>query len=344
MSGNFVQRGEAACANKQIRAEDAVKNGAEVVLEIPFPYCSMTAEKFARAGVDILAKSGMCSHIAFGSECADVKKLEKIAEFLISEQTKSSIQVYQSKNPSISYAVARTEIIKQALGEEYASILTGSNDILGVEYIKAIKLGNYDLIPVAIKRTVDRKDSANADFASSSHIRELLKKGETATAVGFVPDGSLTLEDFSRHTGFYEVLHTSLMTKSADELGNICEISGGLEYSVLNAAKESENYSQTVESLKCKTLTDAKIRRMLLFAFLGVTKEIAEMPVEYTLILANSQNEKALSLLRASRKNKQITVAHRVSEIRKNPVAFRQYAFCSDAERVLFSTDKLSLK
>lgn len=343
MSGSFVQRGECASFDKLERAKDAVQNGADIVLEIPFPYSSMTAEKFAKAGVDILAKSGMCSHLAFGSECADIGLLEKIADFLAEDKIDKCIQVYQRENPNMSYASVRTELVKMGLGEEYAKILSGSNDILGIEYIKAIKQGNYDLIPVAIKRTVDRKDKATDGFASSSHIRELLETCETDTALSFVPESSKMVDCFLRNNGFYEVLHTSLMTKSAKELEGICEISGGLEYAVVNAVKNSENYQKTVEKLKSKTTTDAKIRRMLLFAFMGVTKEMGHTPVKYTLVLADSGSQSALSLFRKARKERQIILARRVSEIRKDPDAFNQYSFCLNAEKILSSASKLYL-
>ena len=343
MSGNFVQRGEASCTDKKSRAESAVKNGADIVLEIPFPYCSMTAEKFAKAGVDILAKSGMCSHIAFGSECADISKLSKIADFLLDDATKSSIQVYQSSNPSVSYAVARTEVVKAELGEEFAEILSNPNDILAVEYIKAIKAENYNLIPVAVKRTVERSEQTKGDFASSSHIRRLLVQGKTSEASEFVPDSSV-FSQFIQNDAFYEVIHASFTAKSPEQLANICEINGGLEYAIINSAKSSKNYAEMVENLRSKTLTDAKIRRMLLFAFFGLTKQAANEPVLYTQILACSESEQALDLLRQARKEKQIIVARRISEIRKDAAAFRQFTFCHDAEKTLALTQKLSVK
>lgn len=343
MSGNFVQRGEASCTDKKSRAHSAVKNGADIVLEIPFPYCSMTAERFAKAGVDILAKSSLCSHIAFGSECADVLKLEKIAVFLLDDQAKLSIQVYQSNNPNSSYAVARSEVVKAALGEEFSRILSNPNDILAIEYIKAIKSENYNLIPVAIKRTVDRCDENKGEFASSSYIRTLLAQGKQPEASGFVPDGT-DLAEFVQNHAFYEVIHASFTTRTPEQLANICEISGGLEYAIISAAKNSHNYAEMLENLRSKTLTDAKIRRMLLFGFFGLTKQLANEPVMYTQILACSENEHALELLRKARKEKQIILARRISEIRKDTDAFKQFKFCLDAEKTLTITQKLSVK
>ena len=343
MSGSFVQRGQASCIEKHSRAESAVRNGADIVLEIPFPYCSMTAERFAKAGVDILAKSGMCSHIAFGSECADISKLEKTAVFLLSDSTKLSIQVYQSSNPSASYAVARNEVVKTALGEDFAEILSNPNDILAVEYIKAIKSENYNLIPVAVKRTVDRCEDVRGNFASSSHIRSLLAQRNIKEASDFVPDGT-ALSEFTQNSAFYEVMHASFTAKSPEQLENICEISGGLEYAIINAAKNSLNYDEMIENLRSKTLTDAKIRRMLLFGFFGLKKQAADKPVMYTKILACSETEQALELLRQARKEKQIIVARRASEIRKNADAFKQFSFCSDAEKTLAITNNLSVR
>ncbi len=334
MSGNFVQRGEPACMDKKYRAQDAVKNGASVVLEIPFPYCSMTAERFARAGVEILDKSGMCSHIAFGSECADVEKLSEIAEFLLEDTTEKSIQVYQSNNPYISYAVAREAVICRDLGAEYADICENPNDILAIEYIKAIKQLGSSLIPVAVKRTVERAQGSDGVFASSSHIRSLMISDDMESAGNYVPDAK-NLEHFTSYDGFYKALHISLMTRTPESLAGICELGGGLEYAVIKAAKSSAAYAEMFEKLRCKTLTDAKIKRMLLFAFLDVSKERASLSPAYTEVLALGENETASELMRICRKQKRITVAQRVSSVKKDALAKEQYEFCRNAENIL---------
>lgn len=334
MSGNFVQRGEPACVEKKHRAEDAVNNGASVVLEIPFPYCSMTAEKFARAGVEILDRSGMCSHIAFGSECADVEKLSEIAEFLLKASTKESIQVYQSNNPDISYAVAREAVILGALGTEYADICGNPNDILAIEYIKAIKQTESSLIPVAIKRTVERAQGADGVFASSSYIRKLMYSDDVESAKKYVPDVN-NLEHFTTYEAFYKALHISLMTRTPESLKDVLELGGGLEYAVIKAAKSSANYVEMFDKLRCKTLTDAKIKRMLLFAFFGVSKERASFSPAYTEVLALGKTQTAAELMRLCRKHKRITVAQRVSSAKKDASAREQYELCRNAENIL---------
>lgn len=338
MSGEFVQRANYACMDKKERAQMAVNNGASVVLEIPFPYCSMTAEGFARAGVDILEKSGMCSHIAFGSECADIQLLEKTALFLISDKISELIKEYQKNNPECSFAVARSAVVKEHLGKECADILENPNDILAIEYIKAIKSTGSTLVPIAIKRTVRREEKAAGEFASSSHVRLLFEDKLYNEASAYLPCFDEVLKNYRTYPDFEKMIHVSLMNKTPGELSAICEISGGNEYAVSKAARAAKTYSEMFESLRCKTLTDAKIRRMLLFAFFGVTKEQARKDVSYTIVLALAKDETAASLMRICRKNKKINVAQRISSVKKDPCASIQYDFCRNAENVLERT------
>ena len=334
MSGNFVQRGKPSCMDKKLRAQCAVNNGADVVLEIPFPFSSMTAEKFARAGVTILDQSGMCSHIAFGSECADIEKLSAIAETLADGKLDKSIQVYQKEHPSTSYASARTICIGEKLGEEYSAIASCPNDILAIEYIKAIKETGSRLIPIAIKRTVNRSEGEAGDFASSSYVRECVMSGKKVDAKKYVPTDT-DLDKVESKSGFEKLIHLALMAKNPEDLAKIFEINGGLEYAVIKAARSSENYNEMVEKLRCKTLTDAKIIRMLLFAFLGVTDEMAKENPLYTYLLAKAETPEADNLLRTSRKEKRIILGQRISTVRRDPGARKQYEFARNAEEIL---------
>ena len=342
MSGSFVQRGSAAFMDKNIRAREAVKGGADIVLEIPFPYSSMTAEKFARAGVTVLSKSGMCSHLLFGSECADTEKLRKIAELLADADTDKSIQVYQVEDKSISYAKARSLFVKEKLGEEFAKILANPNDILGIEYIKAIIETDSKLIPVALKRSVDRSEGVKGGFASSSFVRELVKNGDAEKAYEYVPCGDI-LSEFTDTSGFERLIHLSLMAKNPEDLTDICEISDGLGFALVKAARTSESYGEMLEKLKSKTLTDAKIRRMVLFAFFGVKKSFMTADVPYTFVLAMADNDKAKQLMRICRKQKEITVAQKIGALKKDDYSESLYNLSRNAERILELSTKNSL-
>lgn len=341
MSGAFVQRGEPASFPKNVRADEACRNGASVVLEIPFPFSALSAERFAAAGVRILTDSGMCSHLLFGSECADIGLLSEIAAAVSDPTVKKSIQVYQKEHPEAGYARARTAVLEQALGESAARSSMAPNDILAVEYLKAIRASGAPLIPVAMKRTCERNESPQGAFASSTAIRALLAAGDRAAAGGFVPEAD-ALSAFTKHHAFYETLHAALMLKTPEDLCGICEVSGGMEHAIIRAARTSGSYAQMFAALRCKTHTDAKIRRALLFSFFGVTaRDAAESPA-YTTVLALAGDESAAELLRIARREKRMIVAQRVSAVRADKTANRQYERCNLAENVLAACLPLS--
>ena len=341
MSGDFVQRGEIAFADKYARAKKAVENGAGVVLELPFPFCCMTAEKFAEKGVEIAEKSGMCSHLAFGSECADLESIKKTAELLLDENFVKELEKSRKENPNKSFASLRSEKIGEKLGKEYADILENPNDILAVEYVKAIIKTNSSLVPIAVKRTAAHgaNEPACGEFASSSYIRRSFYE-KTDDVNKYIP---YNIEDLGidnivsaeKNRRFWKNVHLALMRETPERLKDICELSGGLEYALVNAAKESKNIEETAEKLKSKTLTDAKIRRMMLFAFFGVTEEKARENVRYTGVLAMSESESAAELMRIARREKQIVIAQRVSAVRKDKKAYEQYQFCENAGKLL---------
>lgn len=331
MSGSFVQRAEPAFADKRFRAEQAVRYGAKLVLEIPFPYSCMSAECFAETGVRLLSETGLCSHIAFGSECADVGLLTAIAEALCDEELCRTIVLLQKEQPALSYAMARQRVLERFFGEK-AQVSATPNDILGIEYIKAIRKNGYDLIPVALKRTTERAEQVRGTFASSSYIRQILRKG--ATAEEYLPDKEV-LHHRVDAAVFETMLHMLLCARSPEELKHSCEYTGGLERAVSRAARESESYAELFERLKSKTLTDAKIRRMLLFGAFGVPQNARKEPLLYAYILASASDEQTRTLLRAARARKEMLLAHRVSTIRKVLPAWRQYEKNAWAEHML---------
>ena len=136
MSGNFVQRGEAAVLDKWSRTRLALQNGAALVLELPLPWAVAGAEKFARGGISLLNALGCVDTLTFGSETGDTAPLMHCAEYLHSDVFNSDIRPEVTKG--VSFAAARTEAVKKALGAETAELLTKPNCILGIEYCKAI--------------------------------------------------------------------------------------------------------------------------------------------------------------------------------------------------------------
>lgn len=328
MSGGFVQRGEPAFQKKEVRAKNAVDNGADIVLEIPFPFSSLGAEGFARAGISVLEGSGLCSSFGFGSECADVERLSRVARLLDGDFHKRVIEL-QKKNPNLSYAASRERLIEEALGREYADIVTRPNDILAVEYIKA----NKSLCPIAVKRETPR-GGFDENFASSSYIRKNIFDREAGEfARKNMPEGC-SLSGITADFGpFCNYLHISLMQKSPSELSDIAEVASGSEHSIIKNALKAENYDGLCRLLASKTLTDARIRRMLLFSLFGVTKQMAKQTPLYTQVLAAS--EKGRKMLKQYADDRKIIVASRIAEIKQSEEAFLQYSFARRAEEVL---------
>jgi len=336
MSGDFTQRAEPAFQDKKVRAENAVKNGADIVLEIPFPFSSMSAEGFAKAGISILENSGLCDSFAFGSECGDVDKLTKVASILDDSFRKEAINLQKTK-PNLGYAQAREMLVCEKLGKEYSELLKNPNDILGVEYIRA----NKSLCPIAVSRKTPR-GGFDDEFASSSYIRNNLfdDKGAFTNVVEYLPDEYSFDGIYPDNKVFYAHMLLSLVQKTPEYLSDVAEIPVGCEYSIIKCAQTAESYDELLGLLSSKTLTDAKIRRMLLFAFFGVKKDMAISVPEYTNILACS--ELGRKKLKEYAEDRKITVASRVADIRKNEKAFCRYNFSRQAREVLEKCRKMS--
>ncbi len=327
MSGGFVQRGEPAFQDKSVRAKNAVENGADIVLEIPFPFSSLGAEGFARAGISILENSGLCSSFGFGSECADVEKLSAVADVLGEGFHKKAVDKQKSE-PNLSYAAAREMLIEKELGREYADVVTRPNDILGVEYLKA----NRSLFPIAVKRETPR-GGFDESFASSSYIRRNIFDSENdAFARKNMPENCSLDGIVQSFEPFYSYLHISLMQKTPSELSDIAEVSTGSEHAIIKNAAKAESYEEFLSLLSSKTLTDAKIRRMLLFSLFGVTKQMSKSTPLYTQVLAASETGR--KMLKKYADDRRIIVASRIAEIKQSDEAFSQYSFARRAEEV----------
>lgn len=334
MSGDFVQRAESAFQDKYVRAQNAVENGADIVLEIPFPFSSLGAEGFARAGVSILEKSGLCSHIAFGSECADTEKLQKLATLLNSDFNGRVFEL-QKRDKSSSFALIRENLVREILGDEYADILKNPNDILAVEYLKA---SNF-LSPIAILRTTPRS-GYDDNFASSGYIRKIYSDTEKRTLFSSLMPENVSLEKiYGGDSSFYNHVLLSLMQKNPEDLSNIAEVSGGCEYSIIKNALISQSFDELCERLSSKTLTYAKIRRMLLFSFFSVTQDMAKKSPRYTFVLASSDLGK--KMLKKYSSDREITVASRISDIKKDTLATEQYDFSRRCSEVLSKCRKI---
>lgn len=286
MSGNYVQRGEPAIFPKDVRVEMALKNGADIVLELPFVYATASAEIFARNAVKILDSFG-CDKIAFGAETANINDLSNAVDILLDYNFYNKINKYL--NDGLSYPVARQNAFDEY---GYNFDISMPNNILALEYIKAIKQMDSKMLPVAIKRIGAGYNDTVAvnEFASATHIRSLINNNDDFSK--FVPDnlcekfneiiekGKLvSLEKFNL------VAFTLLRDKICSDMTNIANMSEGLENRIENAIKNSTDISELYDNVKTKRYTHSRVRRAVLSIMFGVTCEDLDISVPYCRML-----------------------------------------------------------
>ena len=319
MSGNFVQRAECAIMRKEARAEAAIKCGADLVIELPLPYSISSAERFARGGISILSSLGVVSGISFGAETDDVNKLAAIAKLLLDPSFDS--EVVEEYKKGVSYPTARYTALKKhdpALSE----VLKTPNNILAVEYIKALLSLNSKIAPLPILRHGAAHDTKNEEgaFASASHIRELfftdkefshlLPKASHSKLADEKALGCAPLNRFDLDRAELTVLKRL----TASDFLKYSDVSEGLEHRLYTAVSKSTTLDGAISLAKSKRYTHSRIRRILLNAFLDVDSSFAEENSPYARILAF--NETGRKIVKAAKKTSDIPIITRPSSIK----------------------------
>lgn len=311
MSGNYVQRGTPAMMSKQARARCAMECGADLVLELPFPYSASSAERFATAGVHIASSLGCVDYLAFGSETVDTDVLTDIAVRLESNAFRSSYEQID-KEQTVGSA-QKTCIAYKTLYGDLPDALLQPNSILGIEYIRALLREKSDIQPIAIPRTGAAHDAeeTDADIVSASAIRHLLTGGETELAFAKIPPETrgileeelregrapVTYDGLLCYALLYYRQHKPLEFSVTEGLGD------GLGDRFCKAAWNNATPSGFFESIRTKRYTDAYLRRALLYGLFGVKREDLNAPPAYTQLLAMTKNgQKILSSIRRTAK------------------------------------------
>ena len=283
MSGDFVQRGEPAIMPKHLRTECALKCGADLVIELPVSFATGSAEQFAFGAVSILEKLGIVDSICFGSECGDISILSEIAEILTNESNeyKECLQLYL--RAGVSFPVARELTIKELFPDKkYDQILGEPNNILGIEYIKALLKLDSNIKPLTITRTGSNyhDETLREKFSSASAIRNAVKSSSLEELKGQVPESTWK----NLHTPIYPndfslLLRYRLLNKTKQSLCEYTDVSEELANRIYNRRNEFVTFEQFCELLKTKELTYSRISRALLHILLKCRKDdINEIP------------------------------------------------------------------
>lgn len=303
MSGNLTQRGRFAVTDKYTRAAAAVASGADVVLELPYPYSSASAEYFAAAGVCLLDSLGI-DEMNFGSECGDIELLSEVAQVTASDRFSECYKGIFDKKPEIGSAAAYAQAYKELTGKE---LPTTPNDILGVSYVRAaIKAG------VGMSLTVTKREGAGFsdenikenEYPSATAVRKLFSLDEFEKGYRHMPSGAAEIYraarrkgDFPTNTDKISVAIVSFFRLTdPDKLDNIAESGGGVGRRLCAAAKEATDYESMIALASTKRYTEARLRRAALFCLMGVTDDdIKEAPKYTTLLAANKKGRAFLS-------------------------------------------------
>lgn len=300
MSGNFAERGETAIMSKYARAKASLLNGVDLVLELPVPYTVSSAESFAFSAVSILNSTGVVNKLSFGSECGDINCLISAADAVMSDIVDNEIKEQLKKG--VSYPTARMNSAEKLFGKKISSILKNPNNILGVEYIKAIKKLNCNIVPTTVLRVGAEHDSykVKSEIASASLLRQMLINNENIEK--YVPENSFPIYQNEIENGFapanMKALETAILasirSKTADDFKTLPDVSEGIENRIISAAKTSLTLTELYDTAKTKRYTHSRIRRIVLYSFLGITKEMQNAAVPYLRVLGMTAKGKEL--------------------------------------------------
>lgn len=337
MSGDFIQRGEAAVYSKFARAEAAVMCGVDLVLELPLPWTLSSAEGFARGAVGLLGATGVVTHLSFGSECGETEVLETIAETLIDPLIGAEIRAQLNADEGIPFAVARQRAVAMRIGEA-ASQLETPNNILAVEYIKAIYNQGLNLKPVTIRRFGSGHDrmSDGTGHKSAAEIRRALSGG--ADISGLVPEEASAVykreDKMGRGPVTPQLLESAVMSRlrmlPPGAFAALPDAAEGLDNRIYRAAAEECSVDAILAASKSKRYALSRIRRMVMCAALGITAGMAADTPPYARVLA--ANERGCALLREMNEKSRIPVITKPADVKNRSEECRSlFELCSSA-------------
>lgn len=283
LGGNFLQRGEASTLNKWDKTLLALFYGADLVVELPFPFATQSADSFAHGAISLL-KALNVDKIAFGSESDDIEMLQKLADIQLNHKEYHTLVKTLMKEGS-NYPTAQSKALKKLTGTE----IKLPNDILALSYLREIKKQNASITPISIKRTNDFHKLDNSSITSAESIRNLLK---TNTSVSkYIPEETekLLTQVIPKNEDYYPFLKYQIYN-NWNHLEKFQTVDEGMKTRIQNAIKVSNTYDELINHIKTKRYTYNRIQRMLTHILCNFTKDEANQmkEIEYIRILGFS--------------------------------------------------------
>ena len=340
ISGNFVQRGEPAFVDKWTRAEMALKAGFDIVIELPTIYSISSAENFAEGAIKILNNLGIVDYLSFGSEIGEITPLNDLANILYREPKELSILINQLIRTGISYPKARELALIEFLGShsKYKQILNHPNNILGIEYLKAIKKYKSTIKPITIKREYSEHNSSTI----KKGIAKLIQKNKNVHTL--IPYESYELLEQAIQNNkiisglkvFEKEIIYTLRRMTLPEIASLPDVSDGLENRIKQAVNNCNDIDTLINNIKSKNFTQTRIQRILIYSLLGITQKdmnISKKITPYIRVLGfNKHGKKIISAI--AKQNPKTHVIISVKKFMEN---------CNDSNlRNMISKDILS--
>lgn len=335
ISGNFTQRGNTSLVNKWVKTDMALRSGVDIVIELPTVYSISSAENFAEGAIKILDSLKIVDTLCFGTETADFAALNNIANVLYNEPKEYVSLLNHELGKGVSYPKARESALMMYLNDikRYANILSGSNNILAIEYLKALKKLKSSMRPFSVQRKkVYYNDERIVDeFASSTAIRKLVSRGQYDEIRKVVPTSSyMLLKEEIRKGSFVldilkyekEILY-NLRKMTISEIAELPDVTEGLEHVIKNGANSCNSILDLMDIVKSKRYTQTRIQRILLYALLGITKKDmlnARKVTPYVRVLGFNKNGREMlsEICNENRRINMITSVKKFEELNLN--------------------------
>jgi len=324
MGGNWLQRGGPALFPKEIRARAALRSGVDLVLELPVPCATATAERFARGGVSLLLALGCVDVLAFGSECGRLEPLERCAAALADPRLDGEIR--RRLGEGLPYAAARQQGVEALFGPETAGPLSRPNDTLAVQYLRELARLGGNLAPFPFPRQGaghhSRRPGPGEGTASASWLRERLLAGDWEDAAPYLPPESRDIFAEAMETGRWaepsrlELPMLAVLRRMEEkDFARLPDVSEGLEHRLAAAVKTAATLPQLLERAGTKRYPQARLRRVLAAAYLGIPKEMAGAPPPYLRVLG--MTPRGGSVLSRAKKTAALPLSHSLARLER---------------------------
>ena len=319
VGGNFTQRGNASLLDKWSKTEMALLNGIDLVIELPLLYSISSAENFAEGAIKILDSLQIVDTISFGTETSDITILDRFADILYNEPKEYKALLSHELSKGMSYPKARENALMLYLNDirRFAPILSSPNNILGIEYLKALKKYKSTITPLSIQRIKSGYNDINfsGNIASATAIRNLILNHEYKDLNKILPISSYSIlkENIKKGhivrdiSSFDKIVLYKLRSMSIEEISNLPDVSEGLEYSIKKAADSCNTIYELINIVNSKRYTKTRLQRILLYALLNVTKkdiQISKKVMPYIRILGFNEKGKYIVSQISRNKNK----------------------------------------